>query len=207
MHPKAQGQPQLHPVRQPADRRQVRGAHGPLHRGQEQLEPGRARGDDVEGGRRPAVLLPPARHGRGGGGGARRQRLLQGGAAGAADGVRHGGAAAGGDLPRRVGRLTWRRGGKIEMIVSTTPNVEGRRVARVPRHRRRRGDPRRQRLPRLLRRDPRHRRRPVGRLREALREARETALDELEAEAARLGGDAVVGVDLDYEVVGKDNAC
>ena len=39
----------------------------------------------------------------------------------------------------------------------------------------------------------------------ALREARETALHEMEQEAERLGGDAVVGVDLDYEVVGKDN--
>ncbi len=39
----------------------------------------------------------------------------------------------------------------------------------------------------------------------ALREARETALNEMEQEAGRLGGDAVVGVDLDYEVVGKDN--
>ena len=39
----------------------------------------------------------------------------------------------------------------------------------------------------------------------ALREARETALEEMQAEARRLGGDAVIGVDLDYEVVGKDN--
>ena len=74
------GQPQLHPVRQPADRRQVRGAHGALHRVQEQLEPGGARGDHLEGGRGQALLLPPARHGRGGGGGAGRQRLLPRGA-------------------------------------------------------------------------------------------------------------------------------
>ena len=103
--PEGDGQPQLHPVRQPADRRQVRGAHGALHRVQEQLEPGGARGDHLEGGRGPALLLPPARHGRGGGGGAGRQRLLPRGAAGAADGVRHGGAEAGGDQPggeRRV---------------------------------------------------------------------------------------------------------
>ncbi len=33
---------QLHPVRQPADRRQVRGAYGALHRGEEQLVPRRA---------------------------------------------------------------------------------------------------------------------------------------------------------------------
>ncbi|AWZ21751.1 hypothetical protein RTM1035_08424 [Roseovarius sp. TM1035] len=35
-----------------------------------------------------------------------------------------------------------------------------------------------------------------------LREAREVALSELEERAAELGADAVVGVDLDYEVVG-----
>jgi uncharacterized protein YbjQ (UPF0145 family) len=39
----------------------------------------------------------------------------------------------------------------------------------------------------------------------ALREARETALGEMEQEARRLGGDAVIGIDLDYEVVGKDS--
>lgn len=37
----------------------------------------------------------------------------------------------------------------------------------------------------------------------SLQEARETALRELEERAARLGGNAVVGVDLDYEVVGE----
>ena len=35
-----------------------------------------------------------------------------------------------------------------------------------------------------------------------LQDARETALQELSARAAALGADAVVGVDLDYEVVG-----
>lgn len=44
-----------------------------------------------------------------------------------------------------------------------------------------------------------------GSYEKALREARETALAEMEQEARRLGGDAVIGVDLDYEVVGKDN--
>jgi uncharacterized protein YbjQ (UPF0145 family) len=43
-----------------------------------------------------------------------------------------------------------------------------------------------------------------GAYEKALREARETALAEMEQDARRLGGDAVVGVDLDYEVVGKD---
>lgn len=36
-----------------------------------------------------------------------------------------------------------------------------------------------------------------------IREARETAVREMQAEATRLGGNAVVGVDLDYEVVGQ----
>jgi uncharacterized protein YbjQ (UPF0145 family) len=36
-----------------------------------------------------------------------------------------------------------------------------------------------------------------------LRDARKTALDELKEEARALGADAVIGIDLDYEVVGK----
>ena len=35
-----------------------------------------------------------------------------------------------------------------------------------------------------------------------LQDARDTAMRELEQRAAALGGNAVVGVDLDYEVVG-----
>ena len=37
----------------------------------------------------------------------------------------------------------------------------------------------------------------------ALAEARQTAMDEMAEEARRLGGNTVVGVDLDYEVVGS----
>jgi uncharacterized protein YbjQ (UPF0145 family) len=37
----------------------------------------------------------------------------------------------------------------------------------------------------------------------ALRDARTQALAELQAEAMELGADAVVGIDLDYEVLGK----
>jgi uncharacterized protein YbjQ (UPF0145 family) len=37
----------------------------------------------------------------------------------------------------------------------------------------------------------------------ALRDARRQAYEELAAEARRVGADAVVGVDLDYEVVGN----
>ncbi|MEM6908633.1 MAG: heavy metal-binding domain-containing protein [Pseudomonadota bacterium] len=35
-----------------------------------------------------------------------------------------------------------------------------------------------------------------------LREAREQAIEELQAEAAQRGANAVVGIDLDYEVIG-----
>ena len=36
-----------------------------------------------------------------------------------------------------------------------------------------------------------------------LRDARKTALDEASAEARALGADAVIGIDLDYEVLGQ----
>ena len=39
-----------------------------------------------------------------------------------------------------------------------------------------------------------------------LQDARETALRELEERARAVGGNAVVGVDLDYEVVGKSGS-
>lgn len=38
-----------------------------------------------------------------------------------------------------------------------------------------------------------------------LQRARDIAMKELEERAAALGADAVVGVDLDYEVLGRDN--
>ena len=36
----------------------------------------------------------------------------------------------------------------------------------------------------------------------AIADARKQAIEELQAEAASLGGNAVVGIDLDYEVIG-----
>ena len=39
-----------------------------------------------------------------------------------------------------------------------------------------------------------------------LRSARETAFQELESEAVRLGANAVIGVDIDYEVLGKEGS-
>ena len=44
-----------------------------------------------------------------------------------------------------------------------------------------------------------------GAYEKSLQEAREIALTELRERAAEAGGNAVVGVDLDYEVIGKDN--
>lgn len=44
-----------------------------------------------------------------------------------------------------------------------------------------------------------------GTYEEELSAARVTALQELEERAAKLGANAVVGVDIDYEVLGADN--
>ncbi len=38
-----------------------------------------------------------------------------------------------------------------------------------------------------------------------LRRARETAMEELKAAALSLGADAVIGIDIDYEVLGEKN--
>ena len=43
----------------------------------------------------------------------------------------------------------------------------------------------------------------AGAYEESLREARETALREMADEASHIGANAVVGVDLDYEVIGQ----
>ncbi|MFK4809597.1 heavy metal-binding domain-containing protein [Devosia neptuniae] len=43
----------------------------------------------------------------------------------------------------------------------------------------------------------------AGAYESTLRDARRQAFSELESEAKRLGADAVVGVDIDYEVVGQ----
>ncbi len=42
-----------------------------------------------------------------------------------------------------------------------------------------------------------------GKYEEVLARARTQALQEMEADAQRLGGNAVIGVDIDYEVLGK----
>ena len=43
----------------------------------------------------------------------------------------------------------------------------------------------------------------AGAYEDALRAARQDALREMAAKAAELGGDAVIGIDIDYEVLGK----
>lgn len=45
-----------------------------------------------------------------------------------------------------------------------------------------------------------------GSYEEVLREAKQTALRELQEEAVRLGADAVVGIDLDYETIGANGS-
>ena len=45
-----------------------------------------------------------------------------------------------------------------------------------------------------------------GKYENVLARARKQALEEMEAEAARLGGNAVIGVDLDYEVLGSNGS-
>ncbi|SOD98654.1 heavy metal-binding domain-containing protein [Caenispirillum bisanense] len=40
----------------------------------------------------------------------------------------------------------------------------------------------------------------------AIRDAKEAALSDMRANAAELGADAIVGVDLDYEVVGQNGS-
>ena len=58
----ADGRAQLHAVRLAADRRQVRRAHVPVHRGEEPHRAGRARSLHLEDRRGPDLLLQPARH-------------------------------------------------------------------------------------------------------------------------------------------------
>lgn len=45
-----------------------------------------------------------------------------------------------------------------------------------------------------------------GKYEQVLQRARKEALAEMEEEAARLGGTAVIGVDIDYEVIGSNGS-
>ena len=46
----------------------------------------------------------------------------------------------------------------------------------------------------------------AGSYEEVLRQAKDTAIKEMEVHAARLGANAVIGVDLDYETVGSSGS-
>lgn len=46
----------------------------------------------------------------------------------------------------------------------------------------------------------------AGSYESTLRSARTQAFEELEAEAAARGADAIIGVDIDYEVIGKEGS-
>ncbi|MEW9855097.1 heavy metal-binding domain-containing protein [Novosphingobium sp. M1R2S20] len=45
-----------------------------------------------------------------------------------------------------------------------------------------------------------------GKYEQVLQRARKEALAEMESEAERLGGNAVIGVDIDYEVIGQSGS-
>ena len=104
--PQSKGRSQLHQLRLAPDRRQVRCAHYPLHRGEERLDRVRARGHHVENLRRHAVLLPAAWPLGGRRGGAGGQRLRQGRVAAASDGVCGRGTEADLDQPGRKRGVT-----------------------------------------------------------------------------------------------------
>src|SRR5213594_4425402 len=81
----------LHALRLTPDRQQVRGAHCPVHRGAKSNGAHGARGDDLEGKRRPALLSDAARYQGRGRAVHDHQRLLQRRLSGAAIRVRDGG--------------------------------------------------------------------------------------------------------------------
>src|SRR6185436_4413255 len=87
---------QLLAVRLAADRHALRRQYVPVHPGSEPERPGRARGDDVEDRRRPALLFRPARHRHRGRGIDDHQRLLPRRVPAAADGIRGRGDEAAG---------------------------------------------------------------------------------------------------------------
>ena len=137
---------QLLAVRLAADRRPVRCVHLPLHRRAELDRADGARGLHLQDQRRPAVLLPLARHRGRGRGQHDRERLLQGSLQGAADGVRGRGAEAAGREPRgqrRLGRLapppaakyplratsrtSFREHAHVDRVIGAVPRLRDRR--------------------------------------------------------------------------------
>ena len=105
-HPKGgQRGAELHPVRLAADRRQMRGPHLPVHRGEERHGPNGARGVHLQDRRRPDLLLQSAGNLQGGCGLPHRGGVLQAGLQGVAHGIRRRGAEAAEREPRGKRRL------------------------------------------------------------------------------------------------------
>ena len=123
-HRQGDGRAQFHQLRLAADRRPMRRAYRALYRGQERLDGVRARGDDLEDLRGPAVLLPAARALRRRGDGADRQRLRARRAAAIADGIRGRGAEADRDFAGRERGVTARE--KTSLVTPRTRQTSGR---------------------------------------------------------------------------------
>jgi len=98
----------------------------------------------------------------------------------------------------------WGTSDQSDVVVATTPAIEGRRIASY--HGLVTGEAV---LGANIFRDMFASIRDIvggrsGSYEKALREARDTALQEMVEEARQRGANAVVGVDLDYETIGKD---
>jgi len=90
------------------------------------------------------------------------------------------------------------------MLITTTPGIEGRTVAQYLGVVTAQGVLGRQRVQRHRRRHAQHLRGRAKSYENELASGVSDALAELEQQAARLGADAVVGVDIDYETVGDN---
>lgn len=92
------------------------------------------------------------------------------------------------------------------MIVSTTTALDGTPVSEYVGGGHRRGGFGGQRLPGPLRGPEGHSGRRSAGYERSLREARDTAIAEMVSEAEQKGADAVVGVDVDYESIQRDES-
>ena len=92
------------------------------------------------------------------------------------------------------------------MLVTTTHDVEGKRILRIQGARCRRGHSRRQSVRDLFAsiRDIVGGR--AGSYEKVLNDARQTAVGEMSDKAEQLGANAVIGVDIDYETVGTNGS-
>jgi Putative heavy-metal-binding len=88
------------------------------------------------------------------------------------------------------------------MLITTTPRDRGPSRDRIPWHRHRPGRARRERIQGCERRSAQYFGGRAKSYENELASGVSDALDEMEKQAAKLGADAVVGVDVDYESVG-----